>query len=177
MRTIVIVFSMLTLLTFNGYSQNVDVKGLLDKPETRTEIFNAIVGDHELMMKFLEVVKENEHASMMMHDENNPMNKMESKEWMSEMSGNQQLMDHSEMMSMMKDNPEMMQKMMVNMMDMSDRDSTIRGKMADMMIQHSQLMQMCMQEMIEKGMIGPDGKMKMMNSKVQSEKEEHNRNH
>jgi hypothetical protein len=63
------------------------------------------------------------------------------------------------------------------MKTLSDKDSTIRGKMADMMIQHSQLMQMCMQEMIEKGMIGPDGKMKMMNSKVQSEKEEHNRNH
>ena len=145
MRTIVIIFSMLTLLTFNGYSQNVDVKGLLDKPETQTEIFNAIVGDHKLMMDFMNVVKENEHASMMMHERNHPMEKMKSKEGMSEMSGKPHMMDQGEMMSMMKDNPEMMQ--------------------------------MCMQKMKEKGMMGKDGKMKMMNSKVQSEKEEHNHNH
>jgi len=176
MRTIVIIFSMLTLLTFNGYSQNVDIKGLLDKPETQTEIFNAIVDDHELMMKFMNVVKENEHATMMMHDINHPMEKMKSKEGMSEMSGNNKMMDHSEMMSM-KDNPEMMQNMMDNMMDMSDEDSIMRCKMADMMILHPQMMQMCIDKMKEKGMMESDGKMKMMNSKVQSEKEGHNHNH
>ncbi|MQY78095.1 MAG: hypothetical protein GH151_02700 [Bacteroidetes bacterium] len=49
--------------------------------------------------------------------------------------------------------------------------------MADMMTEHPQMMQMCMQKMKEKGMMGPDGKMKMMNSEGQSEKKEHNHNH
>jgi spore coat polysaccharide biosynthesis protein SpsF (cytidylyltransferase family) len=112
---------MLSLLTYNSFSQNVDVKGLLDKPETRTEIFNTIVGDHELIMDFMKVMRENEHATMMM-----------------------------------KKNPEMMQKTMVNMMEMCDKDSAMRYTMVDMMTQYPEMMKAMMQKMNEKGMIKMD---------------------
>nr|NQU90284.1 hypothetical protein [Bacteroidota bacterium] len=167
MKTLAILFSMLVLLTFNGYSQNVDIKGLLDKPETRTEIFNTILNDHVLMTDFMKSMKGNEHAMMMMKENQQMMGN----------DGKMEMKDEHQMMGMMKDNPEMMQKMMGNMMDMSEQDSTMRNKMADMMTEHPRMMQMCMQKMKDKGMMGPDGKMKMMDAENQSGNKEHHHQH
>ena len=146
MKTITILFSMLTFLAFNGNSQNTDVKGLLDNQETRTAIFSTIAGNHELMMDFMKVARKNEHGAMMMRNaENHPMEKMESKKGgMMEMKGNHQ------MMGMMKDNPEMMHQMMGNMMDMCEQDSVMRSQMANIMTEHPKTMKMCMQKMKEK---------------------------
>jgi len=173
MKTITILISMLTLLAFNGYSQKTDVKGLLDNQETRTAIFNAIAGDHELMMDFMKATKDNEHAMMMMQNENRKMKEMEGNKAMVTMKDDQKMMNGGNMMGMMKDNPEMMQKMKGNMMDMCERDSTMRMNMADMMIEHPKMMQMCMQKMKEKGMMGTDGKMKMMDMEGKSKVNNH----
>ena len=146
MKTITILISMLTVLVFNVNGQNKDVKGLLDNQETRTEIFNAIAGDHELMMDFMQVAKENEHGAMMMRNaENHQMKKMESKE-----GGMMGMNDEHQMMGMMKENPEMMQKMMGNMMAMCKQDSAIYTKMADMMTDSPEMMEMCMKMMSDK---------------------------
>lgn len=180
MKTITFIFLLMPFWTLNSLAQNTDVTGLLDKPETKTEIFNTILNDHQLMLEFMTALKENDHAMMMMKENHSMMDPEEhgssamgEGHHMMEMKDENQMMDHDAMMGMMKDNPEMMQNMMGNMMDMSEQDSTMRCKMSDMMIQHPQMMQMCMQKMKEQGMMGTDGKM-MMNSKVQSEKEEHN---
>lgn len=173
MKAITAFISMLTILAFNVNGQNTDVKGLFDNQETRNEIFNTIAGDHQLMMEFMKVAKENEHWAMMMLDaENSQMGDMKAGK-----AGMMKMKDEHQMTDMMKDNPEMMQKMMGNMMDMCKNDSTMRSKMADMMTEHSEMMQMCMQKMKEKGMMGSDGKMKMMNPDKESdekEKPEHN---
>lgn len=150
---------MLTVLVFNVNSQNTNVKGLLDNQETRTAIFNAITSDHQLMMDFMKVAMENEHGAMMMrNDENHRMKKMESKK--------------GGMMSMMKENPEMMQEMMGNTMKMCEKDSVIRNHMANMMTEHPEMMKMCMQKMKEKGIMHPDGK--MMNKEDNSNHDNHN---
>lgn len=165
-----IIFSILTLVTFNSYSQKVDVKGLLDKPETRNEVFNAISGNHELMMDFMKSIKGNEHAMMMMKENN----QMEGQVGNMEMKNEHQMMDSGNMMGMMKNNPEMMQKMMGNMMEMCKQDTSMRSKMANMMVKQPEMMQMCMQKMKENGMMGADGKMKMMNSENQPMNKGHN---
>lgn len=167
MKTITILFSMLTLLAFNGYSQTTDVKGLLDNQETRTAIFNTIAGDHELMMGFMKVAKENRHATMMMENESSKMEKMKPNKGMVEMKDNHQMMD------MMKDNPEMMMNMMGKMMDMCEKDSVMRNKMANMMTDHPEMMQMCMKKMKEKGMMGKDGEMEMMKPASSGMKKNH----
>ncbi|MEX2427538.1 MAG: hypothetical protein WD577_04750 [Bacteroidales bacterium] len=174
MKAITIFISMLTVLVFNVNGQNTDVKGLLDNQETRTEIFNAISGDHQLMMDFMKVAKENEHGAMMMRNaENHQMKKMGSKK-----GGMIGMNDEHQMMGMMKDNPEMMQKMMGNMMEMCEKDSAMCSQMANMMTEHPKMMKMCMQKMKEKGMMGADGKMKMMNpDKESGKKEKHEHNH
>ena len=158
---------MLTLLVFNVNGQNTDVKVLLENQETRTEIFNAIASDHHLMMDFMQVAKGNEHGAMMMRNtENQQKQKMESKK-----GGMTEMNDEHQMMGMMKDNPEMMQKMMRNMMQMCEKDTAMRSQMANMMTENPEMMKICMQKMKEKGMMHPDGK--MMNKEEKSNHDNH----
>ena len=134
MKKTAIILSTLFLVTFNGISQKVEVKGLLEKPETRSEIFNTILNDHQLMMEFMQEMKGNEHASMMMQNE---------KPQMGEMMGS---------------NPDMMKKMMGNMMDMCEKDSVMRSTMVDMMTQHPEMMKCMKQKMEDKGKKKKDDK-------------------
>ncbi|MDF1573343.1 MAG: hypothetical protein P1P82_17170 [Bacteroidales bacterium] len=167
MKAITIFISMLTVLVLNVNGQNTDVKGLLDNQDTRTEIFNAIANDHQLMMDFMQVAKKNEHGAMMMRNaENHEMGKMEP-----EKGGMMEMNDEHQMMDMMKDNPEMMQKMMGNMMQMCEKDTAMRSQMVNMMTEHPEMMKMCMQKMNEKGMMHPDGK--MMNKEETSNHHNH----
>lgn len=172
-RTVTTIFIAVLLLTVNAYSQSTSVKALLDKPETRTEVFNTILGDHQLMMEFMTALKGNDHAMMMMQSSDSQMTGMKENGSMESSSTNHK-MHQGEMMGMMKDNPEMMMNMMGNMMDMCKQDSTMCKKMANMMTDHPEMMEMCMKKMNEKEMMGKDGKMKMMNpepTKIENEHE------
>lgn len=169
MKAITILISMLAVLVFNVNGQNTDVKGLLENQETRTAIFNAIASDHQLMMDFMQVAKENEHGAMMMRNaENQQMKKMESKE-----GGMMEMNSERKMMDMMKDNPEMMHKMMGNMMLMCEKDTAMCSQMANMMTEYPEMMKMCMQKMKEKGMMNPDGKMMNMEGKSNYDNNNH----
>ena len=146
MKKITILFAALLLFTINSYSQNTDVKALLDKSETRTEVFNTILNDHQLMMEFMKEMKGNQHAMMMMKENN----RMMKKDGNMEMDQKHQMMNHDKMRSMMNENPEMMQKMMGNMMEMCEKDSTMCSKMTDMIVQHPELMKAIMQKLNSK---------------------------
>ena len=174
MKTIVIMISMLTLFIYQGYSQNTDVKVLLNNPETREVIFKAIANDHLLMTDFMKTVKENEHASMMMKNDKQQMGE-KSEMGMMGKDADHQMMGNENMMGMMKDNPEMMMNMMSNMMGMCEKDSAMCNSMANMMTDRPEMMQMCMKKMNEKGMMGKDGKMKIMKPES-SEMEKHHKN-
>jgi len=69
----------------------------------------------------------------------------------------------------------MMQKMMSNMMEMCEKDSTMRDRMTDMMAQHPEMMQKCMQMMNEKGMSAKEGRMHMMESGKKPENQHDNK--
>ncbi len=169
-RTVTTIIVAVLLFTVNGFSQNADIKALLNKPETKTEVFNTIMNDHQLMTEFTTAMKGNEHAMIMMKN-NNQM--MQNKGEMG-MNKDNDKMHQNEMMGMMKDNPKMMMNMMGNMMDMCEKDSVMGNKMANMMTDHPEMMKMCMEKMNEKGMMGTDGKMKMMkpaSSKVEKKHE------
>jgi hypothetical protein len=49
---------MITVLAFNVNAQNTDVNKLLENKETRTEIFNAIAGDYQMMKMCRQKMKE-----------------------------------------------------------------------------------------------------------------------
>jgi len=150
MKASTMIIAMITVLAFNVNAQNTDVEKLLKNQETRTDIFNAIASDHQMMMDFMKVAKENEHSARMLHNAENPqMKKMESRQYDN---------DEQKMMGMMKANPEMMHKMMGNMMKMCEKDSVMRSKMADMMSEHPKMMKMCRQKMEEKGRMNSEEK-------------------
>lgn len=144
---------MLTVLVFSVKGQDTDVKGLLENHKTRTEIFNAIASDNQLMMDFMRVAEQNEHAATMLRSsENRHMEEMDSKEIvMTEANKEHQMKE------MMK-NPEMREKMMGSMMEMCEKDSVMRKKMANMITEHPEMMKMCMETMKEKGMMSADEK-------------------
>ncbi len=116
MKTITTIFVAVLLLTVNGYSQNISVKALLNKPETKNEVFNTILGDHQLMMEFMTAMKGNEHAMMMMQNSNSQMIGMKENGGMETSSTNHN-MQHGDMMGMMKSNPEMMKSIKTKMVE------------------------------------------------------------
>jgi hypothetical protein len=143
MKTITLIFSMMLSLAANSFGQNENLKELLANPESRNEIFNIILNDHKLMMDFRKAMGENEHAMMMMQGNSQMM----SQEGKVEMTKEHQLMDHSKMMGICK------------------QDTAMCNKVVKMMAKHPDMMQKCMQ------------KMEMMNSESKSEKTEHNHQH
>lgn len=155
MKAITIFILSFTVLALNVNGQSTDVKVLLDNQETRTEIFNAISSDHQLMKDFMAVARENEHGAMVMrNEENSRMKKKESKK-----GGMMDINNEDQMMEMMKEKPEVRQKMMGEMLEMCEKDSVMRNNMAKMITEHPKMMEMCMQKMKEKGMMRPEEKM------------------
>jgi hypothetical protein len=162
MKTLAIIFSMVAFIAFSGYGQSADIKGLLDKPETRTEIFNTILENHELMTEFMKNMKGNEHAMMMMEEDSKMIGH----------DGEMEMKEDHKMMEMMKKDPEMMQKMMSNMMEMCKQDSAMCCNMANMMTENPEMMHMKMPKMKMKEMMDNRGCMQMMRKK-DGDKQEH----
>tara|TARA_R110002074_G_scaffold161480_11_gene319555 strand:- start:25403 stop:25801 length:399 start_codon:yes stop_codon:yes gene_type:complete len=122
MKTRVLIFSIIGIMTFSSCNQSTDASSMLDNPETRNEIFNTIAGNHDMMTSFMETIQTNDHAMQMMQDSKMMMGTM--------MHGNN-------MQMMMKDST-----MMGNMMQMMQEN----GMMCD------ECMQAMQQMMSEKGM-------------------------
>ena len=120
-----------------GCSQNTDVNALLQNPDTKQEVFSTIAGDHQTMMDFMNTMMDNEHAMMMMKG-NEKMRGM--------------MMNQGNMMSMMKDNPDMMHNMMSGMMKDGNMMSDMMQMMQQQGIMSEECMQSCMKMMADKGM-------------------------
>lgn len=146
MKTLILVTLIIFTLSFNGYSQTTKANQLLENKEVRNETFNAIMNNHELMTDFMQAMKGNEHAMMMMNNINmtgqNHQMGMENNS--GEMHNNHQMMGNGNGMGTMN-NPETMQNMMENMeniMNICDQDSTLRIKMSGIISEHPKMMEM-----------------------------------
>ncbi len=162
MKTLIVIFSLMALVTLNSCNQKTDIKAMLDNTETRNKIFNDISGNHQLMTAFMENMQNDDHAMQMMQG-----NKI--------MMGN--MMKGDGMQMMMKDSM-MMQNMMHSMM----KDGKMMGNMMEMMHANGMMtedcMKSCMKIMGDKGM-NMMGK-EMMNDKEmknQTSDEEHSEHH
>lgn len=91
MKTIALILLIVPLWVSSSMAQDNNITGLLNKDETRTEIFNAILNNHNLMSKFIDAMKHSDHAMMMMN-ENFPMSANTNG------MGNGSMMNHSSMM-------------------------------------------------------------------------------
>jgi len=194
MKTLTLIFLLMPFWALNSLGQNADVAGLLNKPETRTEIFNTIMNDHQLMMEFMNAMQDNDHALMMMKQNHSMMNQAEegsmqmgegnhmmgmnneNSKMSQSMGMNNENSEINHMMEMMRENPELMPNMMGNMLEMCKNDSTMCNQMAEVMSSHPHMMQMSIQKMNENRMMNSNGNMKMMDSDTPMKSSNHHGN-
>tara|TARA_B100000508_G_scaffold127851_1_gene113210 strand:+ start:315 stop:794 length:480 start_codon:yes stop_codon:yes gene_type:complete len=158
MKTLLIVLSAVGLLSLNSCKQETNTQALMENPETRTEVFNAISKNHDYMTEFMESMHDNQHAMQMMQGNKKMMSSM---------------MQGEGMQMMMKDST-----MMHSMMDGMMNDGKMMGTMMKMMHEKGMMSEDCMEScskmMGEKGMDmqGMD-KMDDMDSPIKGEHTEH----
>tara|TARA_R100000353_G_scaffold26399_3_gene22425 strand:+ start:20883 stop:21362 length:480 start_codon:yes stop_codon:yes gene_type:complete len=158
MKTLLIVLSAVGLLSLNSCKQETNTQALMENPETRTEVFNAISKNHDYMTEFIESMHDNQHAMQMMQGNKKMMSSM---------------MQGEGMQMMMKDST-----MMHSMMDGMMNDGKMMGTMMKMMHEKGMMSEDCMEScskmMGEKGMDmqGMD-KMDDMDSPTKGEHTEH----
>lgn len=112
MKTLIVVLSAIGLLSLNGCKQESDPQVLLENSNTRTELFSAIIQNHEYMMEFMETMHSNEHAMQMMKGDKKMMSSMMHGEGM-QMMMTDSIMMKNIMQVMMKDG-----KILANMIKM-----------------------------------------------------------
>ena len=78
MKNILKTMVTLTLLitALSACQQQKDVSTLLEKHDTRNEIFNTIISDHEYAEQLITKMMEDDHTKMMMKDKPNMMGQM-----------------------------------------------------------------------------------------------------
>ncbi|WP_142785824.1 hypothetical protein [Changchengzhania lutea] len=144
MKILVIVLSAIGLLSLNSCKQESDPQTLMENPETRTEIFNTITGNHDFMTEFMDNMQRSNHAMQMMQGNKMMMGNM--------MKGNDmQMMNDSTMMKNMMGNKHMMHSMMSEMMN----DENMMGNMMQMMNQNGMMSNDCMKSSMK--MMGDKG--------------------
>ncbi|MFB6318580.1 hypothetical protein [Saccharicrinis sp. FJH54] len=168
MKTLMVIISMFALMTMNSFGQTKTINKLLENKESKQELFNAIQNDHQLMSEFMQNMHGNQHAMMMWNNaqmngdnENSNMNgqhMMHQNGTMND-SAQQYMMNRSQMMSLMHNNPQMMQLMMKNMVNVSATDTVMSQHLVNQMMQYPQMMYM----MNHQGHMGNGGNGMMMN--------------
>lgn len=156
MKTTILIFIAIGLVTLNSCAQKTDVKTILEDSETKTEIFDAIANNRSYMTQFMENMQSNEHAMQMMKGDNKMMGNM---------------MEGQGMQMMMKDS-----MMMKNMMQSMMKDGKMMGNMMKMMHEKGMMSEDCMEScknmMAEEGLdIIEQGEMEL--SKSQSHADHH----
>ena len=76
MKTLVIFISIVGLVSLNSCNQQADPQDVLENPETRTEVFNAITKNLDYMTEFMESMHGNQHAMQMMQGNKKMMGSM-----------------------------------------------------------------------------------------------------
>ena len=159
MKTLTIILSMIVLVSLTSCKQETDLKALMNNPESRTEVYNAISQNEAYMTEFMESMHKNQNTMQMMQGNKKIMSSMMTGEGMQMMMKDSTMM-HSMMNGMMNDG-----KMMGSMMKMMHE----KGMMSE------DCMESCKKMMGEKGM-DMQGRNKGGNSDA-TIKADHNEHH
>ena|ERR1035437_917235 len=123
-----VLFAVVLISLFAACKSNTDVKQILSKTETRTEIMDTIANNSNMSKEMMTAMMNSKNGKMMMMG-NEEMTKM-----MMENNGT--------MMKMMQDNPGMMQNMMSSMMESCKSDPSKMSAMCKTMMGNKQMMTM-----------------------------------
>ncbi len=162
---------MITLFTVNVLGQSGDVETLLKNRDTREDVFNTIMNDHNLMMEFMDQMSGNAHAMTMMRGNQVMMNNLLEGNHMQNghMGDGNGMMGYDgtntqashmgtgygNMMGMASGdsvNEEILQEM-GHLMDQCNTDSTICMQLTGVIAQHPDMMQMMMRMMHQEGFL------------------------
>lgn len=107
-------------------------KQILSESDSRMQIMNDIAKDHEMSKEMMEAILIGEHGKMLVHERMNAM-----------------MGDKTMIQKMMKDDPEMSNRMMSIMMETAKNDTTMMSQMCKSMMENPKMMEM-MDKMKEK---------------------------
>ena len=161
---------MLTFFAFSSIAQSENIKKIMDNLETRLEIYNNIMNDHERMVEFMEIANGNEHTTMMMQNKKHQI--MNSQKDVSEMNCNHQMMDSLNTTGKKKDNAGMNKEMM----DKCSKNSDMHN-MVEMMARNPKMMKLCMEKMKENGLMGEKDQLIKMKTEQPADQQEHELHH
>jgi hypothetical protein len=173
---------MIAFITLSSYTQKDNVDQLLQKQDSRKEVFNKILNNRELMIDFMNAMHGNQHAMTMWNqnyrhmqnnrtDTNNNYSMMGQNNMMGRYNGNNMMgsantndndndnsyMGYGQMMNRMMNNPNLMQGFMTNMMSTYGQDSTFVNNMATIMANNPRLMNRAMHDYNQNGTMGTNG--------------------
>jgi hypothetical protein len=171
MKALTLIITMIAFITLSSYTQKDNVDKLLQKKDTRNEVFNKIMNNRELMLDFMNAMHGNQHAMTMWNQNNSHMqnngtetnnsysmmgngsmmggsygNQMMGSTGTNNKGNNNSYMGYGQMMNQMMDNPQLMQGFMTSMMNTYGQDSTFVNNMAKIMAGNSQLMNRAMHD-------------------------------
>ncbi|HKK43403.1 MAG TPA: hypothetical protein VJ963_13395 [Bacteroidales bacterium] len=158
MKAFIWIFSLLTVISLSSMQQTTDVKGLLEKKETRQEIFNTILNNPHLMAEFMQDMHNNRYAMMMYYGNDTTGGKDAA--WG---KGQYPVMNQEQMLYLMKHNPGLLRTMMGNMISVAATDSTFSRDMVNLMYHNNMMMNYMGHMYNQNGMMGPGNGMGMYN--------------
>ncbi len=153
MKTLFIGLMAIGFLSLYSCQQEKDPKALMENPEKRTAIYNAIVENDDYTNEFMESMHGNEHTMEMMRGNEKMMGAM---------------MKGQGLQLMMKDST-----MMHSMMDGMMKDGKMMGQMMKMMHEKGMMSEDCM-ELCTKMMSNKGMDMKEISKMDTSKKDDHN---
>lgn len=121
-----ITFVALLFTLFSSCQTDGDVTQILSKPETRKEIMDSIANNSEFSQEMIETIWNSKNGRTMMQGNGKMMGRF---------MGN-----HEGMMNMFRNNPEMMQNLITDMMDAAKTDSSMISLMSDVIMRNPQMM-------------------------------------
>jgi hypothetical protein len=143
MKTRTIFLLAIGFLTITCCTPKPDVNKILENQETKNELFNAIIENHDHMTEFMETMQNDKHALQMRKENKMIMHKM------MEGQGMQMMMNDSTIIKSMMNNQMMKQRMMQEMMS----DSTQMKGIMHKMHQEGMMCDGCMKMMMNKGKV------------------------
>ena len=182
MKALTLIITMIAFITLSSYTQKDNVDQLLQKQDTRKEVFNKILTNRELMLDFMNAMHGNQNAMTIWNqnyrhmqnngtDTNNNYSMMDHNNMMGRYNGNQMMgsantndndnddsyMGYGPMMNQMMNNPNLMRGFMTNMISTYGQDSTFVNNMAKIMANNPQLMNRAMHDYNQNGTMGMNG--------------------
>lgn len=167
MKTIKVIITIVTMFIAIGTTKAQNISDMLNDPKQQTEILNAITQNDGLIIKLIDMMKDNERGMNLMM------------EGMMQFAKENPTMATNMGMMMMKDKS-MMNTMMEQMMQKAGQDSSMSMSMCKMMMENKNMKSM-MQNMMNNGnmmenhkMHNDDHKMKCMDKHGMKDTDEQN---